>query len=143
MRRRELIALTSGAAVFRPLEVSAQQSVPAIGFLHQGAQAPTRLMKSFRRGLSESGLVEGRNYTIENRSADGQYDRLPTLGAEQVAWQVALLTFSPPRLPQRPQANRMGENVDHAPAPPSIARTRIRATSPRPGEPWSCKIAVS
>jgi putative ABC transport system substrate-binding protein len=91
MRRRELIALTSGVAVFRPLAARAQQSVPAIGFLHQGAQAPTRLMESFHRGLSEIGLVEGRNYTIENRSAEGQYDRLPRLGAELVARQVAVI----------------------------------------------------
>jgi putative ABC transport system substrate-binding protein len=48
-------------------------------------------MESFHRGLSEIGPVEGRNYTIENRSAEGQYDRLLTLGAELVARQVAVI----------------------------------------------------
>jgi putative ABC transport system substrate-binding protein len=91
MRRRDFASLLCCAVATRPLAARAQQAVWAIGFLHQGAQASARLMASFRSGLGETGLVKGRNYTIENRSAEGQYDRLPALAAELIARQVAII----------------------------------------------------
>lgn len=91
MRRRELIALAIGVAAFRHLAARAQQAVPTIGFLHQGAQPTQQLMDSFRRGLGETGLTEGRDYTIENRSAEGKYDQLPTLAAELIGRRVAVI----------------------------------------------------
>jgi putative ABC transport system substrate-binding protein len=48
-------------------------------------------MDAFRRGLGEHGLQEGHDYTIENRSADGSYDRLPALAAELVAKKVTVI----------------------------------------------------
>src|SRR5580692_8277310 len=82
--RRDVSILVGGAMAMWPLLASGQQSPPVIGFLHQGSREPPSLMNAFRNGLSEVGIIEGQNVTIEDRAADGQYDRLPALAAELV-----------------------------------------------------------
>ena len=48
-------------------------------------------MNAFRKGLSEVGMIEGQNVTIEDRAADGHYDRLPALVTELVEHRVAVI----------------------------------------------------
>jgi putative ABC transport system substrate-binding protein len=91
MRRREFIA-GLGAAVW-PLRARAQQAaMPMIGFVSGGsADASNSNGSAFRKGLSESGYVDGQNATVEYHWLEGQYDRLPALMADLVRRRVAVI----------------------------------------------------
>jgi len=49
------------------------------------------MVAALRRGLSEAGVVEGKDFVIEYQWVEGQYDRLPTLAADFVRRQVAMI----------------------------------------------------
>jgi putative ABC transport system substrate-binding protein len=90
MRRREFITLVGGAATW-PVAARAQRALPVIGFLHEGLPAPSHLTAAFGQGLVEAGINEGRGVTIENRWAEGQYDRLPALAADLIERRVEVI----------------------------------------------------
>ena len=90
MRRREFITVLGGTATW-PLAAGAQQAFPAIGFLHEGLPAPSHLTAAFRQGLVEAGIIEGHSIAIENRWAEGQYDRLPALAADLIEHRVGVI----------------------------------------------------
>ena len=91
--RRDFITLLGGAAFTRPLAASAQQpTLPVVGFLRGGsADASVRYVTTFRKGLSETGYVEGQNVTVEYHWLEGQYNRLQALTADLVRRRVAVI----------------------------------------------------
>jgi putative tryptophan/tyrosine transport system substrate-binding protein len=91
-RRKFISALGCTAAVW-PIVARAQQAtMPVVGFLRVGsADANERNVAAFRKGLTETGYVQGRNVTVEYHWLEGGYDGLSTLVADLVRRQVALI----------------------------------------------------
>jgi len=93
MRRRFFLALAAGALA-APLAALAQQpaKIARIGFLHAGAPQGSEVqVQAFRDGLRELGYVEGKNYQLEFRWAEGKLERLPALAAELVQAKVDVI----------------------------------------------------
>ena len=93
MKRRDFITLIGGAAAW-PLAVRAQltHQMPKVGWLKiQGTQHTPGQLRAFREGMLALGLIEGRDYVLEERYADGDEARLPRLAAELIASGVSII----------------------------------------------------
>jgi putative ABC transport system substrate-binding protein len=95
MRRRDFIKVIAGAAVALPFAARVQQrTTPVIGFLSGWSSGDSvEYLEYFRRGLAESGYVEGQNVAIEFRYADGHFDELPKLVADLVQRRVNVIAI--------------------------------------------------
>jgi putative tryptophan/tyrosine transport system substrate-binding protein len=95
MRRREFVTLLGGTAAAWPLAAPAQQpAMPVIGYL--SARTPgdsVEVLAEFRRGLAETGFVEGQNLAIEYRWLEGRYNLLPEMIGDLVRRQVAVIAI--------------------------------------------------
>ena len=87
------MVLLGNAVVDWPLGARAQKpTMPVVGFLSLStADAQADVVSAFKRGLAETGYVEGRNVAIEYRWAEDHYDRLGALAAELVQRRVAVI----------------------------------------------------
>jgi putative tryptophan/tyrosine transport system substrate-binding protein len=91
MRRREFIA-GLGCVTWSAGARAQPTKTPTIGFLNSASRdAYAHLLSAFVQGLADNGFVEGQNVAIEYRWADGRYDALPTLAADLVGRQVAVI----------------------------------------------------
>jgi ABC-type uncharacterized transport system substrate-binding protein len=81
------------ALLATPLAAEAQPTtkIPRIGYLSPNLAADSHLYEAFRQGLRDLGYVEGQSLVIENRDAEGKWERLPDLAAELVALKVDVM----------------------------------------------------
>jgi putative tryptophan/tyrosine transport system substrate-binding protein len=93
MTRRDFITLLGGTAAAWPLAASAQQpAMPIVGFVTgRSPEESARLGAAFRKGLNQTGYVEGQNVMVEYHWLEGQYNRLPSLMADLVSRHVAVI----------------------------------------------------
>ena len=92
MRRREFVTLLGGALLW-PAGARAQQ-VPRIGYLSAGtanSDYMRRTLAALEQGLTENGMTAGRDYVLETRFAEGDYNRFPQLARELQQAQVRII----------------------------------------------------
>lgn len=85
MKRREFIGLAAASALgfARPAMTQTRPDLPVVGALFpRTAEFAKNSVAALRQGLKEAGLVEGSNYSLAVRFADGDLDRLPQLARD-------------------------------------------------------------
>lgn len=84
MKRRAFISVLGGVAVW-PLVAQAQHKPARLALLMAGAaQSSGIFVDAVKQGLSDHGLVEGRDYVLDMRWAEGVYERFPALVREML-----------------------------------------------------------
>jgi putative ABC transport system substrate-binding protein len=101
MRRRKfLIGLGAAMALpsARPISLRAQQALPVIGILSGATfEGMGTWLTWFYQGLANQDYVENRDFTVQLRWADDNYDRMPGFAADLVRRKVNLIvTFDTP-----------------------------------------------
>jgi putative tryptophan/tyrosine transport system substrate-binding protein len=71
-----------------------QPALPVIGFVHGGSADADRV-RAFRKGLGETGYVEGLNVTVEYHWLQ-EIDRFPAVLADLVRRRVAVIAGNAP-----------------------------------------------
>jgi putative tryptophan/tyrosine transport system substrate-binding protein len=100
VKRRTFIAALGGAAAW-PVVARAQATAKLrrIGIL-LGATPPAQFglgfLGGFAKGMREFGYVDGKDFVIDWRSAEGVYERFPELAAELVRLKVNVLVAGTP-----------------------------------------------
>jgi len=95
VKRRKFIALLGGAAAWPFTARGQQPPVPVIGFLDfRSPESIEDRLREFRRGLKETGYVEGDNVIVVYRGAENDYARLSVLATELVRRPVAVIVAS-------------------------------------------------
>ena len=90
--RREFIVTLSGTAAWSLAARAQQAGMPVVGFVSgRSPETSVRHVDAFRKGLSETGYVEGQDVLVEYHWLNGQYDRLPPLMADLVRRRVAVI----------------------------------------------------
>ena len=101
--RREFITLLGGAAAW-PLTARAQQPAALIGFLVSGAPNSFAIfVDAFNQGMLDNGLIEGRDYQLDLRFAEGDYNRFDSIAAEVAARKPAAIVVTTIRAAQAAQ----------------------------------------
>jgi putative ABC transport system substrate-binding protein len=98
--RRRFLGTLAGGLLAAPLAAEAQPAgkVTRIGVLEPTSMASNVAnLDAFRQGLRELGYVEGQNFVVEYRSADGRSERFPDLAAELVRLKVDVILTGGPR----------------------------------------------
>jgi putative ABC transport system substrate-binding protein len=90
--RRNFLAVLGAGSIW-PLRARAQQTpLPVVGFLSAGSPRTfAKFLRAFQQGLGDEGFIEGRNWVMKYRWAEGHFDELDALAAELVADHVALI----------------------------------------------------
>ena len=92
MRRRDFIEVITGLSVAWPLAAGAQSAPPLIGYLAEGKPEGTAVLAAAERnGIGETGLVKGKDYISDFRSAGGDAYLLPGLATELVQHRAAVI----------------------------------------------------
>src|SRR6266851_1679966 len=96
MDRRTFLAGSGTMLVAAPLAAEAQQAgktyrIGILGNVPLTDPRSARLWGAFAEGLRDLGYVDGGNTTIEYRSSEGKYERLPALAAELVRLNVDII----------------------------------------------------
>ena len=112
VKRRDFIALLGGTATIWPLAVWAQQpaNMPVVTLVNaRRADAAVAFVAEFRKGLGQTGLMEGRDVAVEYHWLDGRYEDIPAIITDAVGRRCCghrnagqYLARSRPRPPLRP-----------------------------------------
>lgn len=80
-----------GMALALPVCAQAPATIPRIGYMALPTSTPNVRLATFKHSLRELGYIEGKNFAIEYRTAEGKYDRFPVIAAELVRLKVNVI----------------------------------------------------